>query len=82
MTVVTPNHRPDERSIPRSTGLSSLSAAERHVLDDAAAGLTAKETAIRHAKSLETVKSQRRSILLKLGARNMAHAVKLAMTAV
>jgi DNA-binding CsgD family transcriptional regulator len=65
----------------RTTSVSSLSAAERHVLHDAADGLTAKETALRHAKSLETVKSQRRSILLKLGARNMAHAVKLTMGA-
>jgi DNA-binding CsgD family transcriptional regulator len=80
MAVATPNQWAAERGIRTTTRRSSLSAAERSVLDDAAEGLTARETALRHAKSLETVKAQRRSILLKLGARNMAHAVKLTMS--
>jgi DNA-binding NarL/FixJ family response regulator len=49
------------------------------VLDDAAAGLTIGETAFKRTKSVETVKSQRRSILLKLGARNIAQAVAMTM---
>ena len=42
---------------------------------DAANGMTVIETAASRSKSPETVKTQRRSILLKLGARNMAQAV-------
>jgi DNA-binding CsgD family transcriptional regulator len=54
---------------------SDLSLSERAVLIDASNGMTVIETAARHSKSPETVKTQRRSILLKLGARNMAQAV-------
>jgi DNA-binding CsgD family transcriptional regulator len=56
-----------------------LSPSELEVLEDAANGMTVPETAVRRWKGVETVKTQRRSILLKLGARNMAQAV--AMTA-
>jgi DNA-binding CsgD family transcriptional regulator len=59
---------------PRSD-TSGLSISERGVLDDAASGMTVIETAASRSKSPETVKTQRRSILLKLGARNMAQAV-------
>lgn len=52
-----------------------LTDCELEVLTDAAAGLTTQETARKRVKGVETVKTQRRSILLKLGARNMAHAV-------
>jgi DNA-binding CsgD family transcriptional regulator len=52
-----------------------LSECELDVLTDAAAGLTTVETARKRTKGVETVKTQRRSILLKLGARNMTHAV-------
>ncbi len=45
------------------------------MLEDASNGMTVNETAANRSKSPETVKSQRRSILLKLGARNMAQAV-------
>jgi DNA-binding CsgD family transcriptional regulator len=45
------------------------------VLEDASVGMTVIESAVHRSKSPETVKSQRRSILLKLGARNMAQAV-------
>ena len=54
---------------------SGLSSSERGVLVDAANGMTVIETAASRSKSPETVKTQRRSILLKLGARNMAQAV-------
>jgi DNA-binding CsgD family transcriptional regulator len=57
----------------------TLSPSERAVLDDAALGLTVAETARKRGKSRETVKSQRRSILLKLGARNMPHAIAVVM---
>jgi DNA-binding CsgD family transcriptional regulator len=52
-----------------------LTDCELDVLSDAAAGLTTVETAHKRVKGVETVKTQRRSILLKLGARNMAHAI-------
>jgi DNA-binding NarL/FixJ family response regulator len=54
-----------------------LSACEVDVLRDAAAGLTGEETARHLYKALQTVRTQRRSILLKLGARNMAHAISI-----
>jgi DNA-binding CsgD family transcriptional regulator len=54
-----------------------LTSCELAVLTDAAAGLTTVEKAHKRAKGVETVKTQRRSILLKLGARNMTHAVGL-----
>lgn len=57
--------------------LHVLSPSEQEVLEDAAHGLTVDETASSRSKGAETVKTQRRSILLKLGARNMAHAVAL-----
>jgi DNA-binding CsgD family transcriptional regulator len=55
-----------------------LSATELDILRDAACGLTVAESAATRFKGTETVKSQRRQILLKLGARNMTHAVALA----
>jgi DNA-binding NarL/FixJ family response regulator len=54
-----------------------LTANEREVLVDAAHGLTVDESARVRGKGPETVKTQRASILLKLGARNMVHAVSL-----
>jgi DNA-binding CsgD family transcriptional regulator len=59
---------------------SGLSLSERGVLADAANGMTVIETAASRSKSPETVKTQRRSILLKLGARNMAQAVSMMHT--
>ena len=61
-----------------SPGMYGLSPAEQEILDDAAEGLTVAETARKRLKGVETVKTQRRSILLKLDARNIAHAVSLA----
>jgi DNA-binding NarL/FixJ family response regulator len=57
------------------TPIPGLTPCEIRVLDDAAHGLTVDETADRLHKGAETVKTQRRSILMKLGARNMAQAV-------
>jgi DNA-binding CsgD family transcriptional regulator len=65
----------------RHVDTAALSSSELDVLDDAANGLTAPETALRRGKGVETVKTQRRSILLKLGARNMPHAVAKAIGA-
>jgi DNA-binding NarL/FixJ family response regulator len=56
-----------------------LSRSELDVLEDAANGLTTRQSATSRSKSAETVKSQRTSVLAKLGARNMVQAV--AMTA-
>ncbi|MDQ1435876.1 MAG: Bacterial regulatory protein luxR family [Actinomycetota bacterium] len=56
---------------------SRLSPSEACVLMDAANGLTVKESASAQHKGAETVKSQRRSVMLKLGARNMAQAVAM-----
>jgi DNA-binding NarL/FixJ family response regulator len=55
--------------------LKVLTPTEMDVLTDAANGLTRAESAAKRFKGAETVKTQRRSILLKLGARNMAQAV-------
>ena len=66
----------DEPVAPGPRGdLKVLTAAERDILTDAANGLTRAESAAKRFKGSETVKTQRRSILLKLGARNMAQAV-------
>src|SRR6476469_4359663 len=54
-----------------------LSHSEIEVLDDAAEGMTVLETARSRRKGTETVKTQRRSILIKLGARNMTQAVAM-----
>jgi DNA-binding CsgD family transcriptional regulator len=67
---------PESPSAPAvHNGISGLSLSERGVLIDASNGMTVIETAASRSKSPETVKTQRRSILLKLGARNMAQAV-------
>jgi DNA-binding CsgD family transcriptional regulator len=55
-----------------------LSKQELAVLQAAAEGLSAKETAEKFVKSEHTVIAQRRAIQAKLGARNLAHAISLA----
>jgi DNA-binding NarL/FixJ family response regulator len=60
--------------------LQVLTNTELEVLTDAANGLTRAESAAKRFKGSETVKTQRRSILLKLGARNMAQAVGMTRT--
>jgi DNA-binding NarL/FixJ family response regulator len=65
---------------PRPTAvLPVLSPSETAVLEDAADGLTVQESAKRRLKSPETVKSQRKTLMVKLGARNIANAVAIAM---
>jgi DNA-binding CsgD family transcriptional regulator len=61
----------------QSAYASGLTPSELEVLEDAARGLSVIETGASRTKSPETVKTQRRSILLKLGARNIAHAVAM-----
>lgn len=61
------------------TNLERLTLTEMKMLQDAADGYTAPESAERHYKSLETVKTQRKKVLVKLGARNMSHAVKIGL---
>ena len=56
-----------------------LSERELEVLAAAAGGETMDETAKRLWLSLETVKSHRRNVIAKLGARNLAHAIALAI---
>jgi DNA-binding CsgD family transcriptional regulator len=59
-------------------GLASLTPSELDVLHDASCGMTVIESAGHRSKSPETVKSQRKSIALKLDARNTTHAVGIA----
>jgi DNA-binding CsgD family transcriptional regulator len=58
---------------------ASLTPVEHDVLADAASGLTMVESATLREKGIETVKTQRKNILIKLGARNMAHAVSIGL---
>jgi DNA-binding CsgD family transcriptional regulator len=60
-----------------SPSTAVLTVSELEVLEDAANGLTIAETARRRFKGRQTVKTQRRSILLKLGARNISQAVAI-----
>ena len=63
----------------RSAGLGSLSPSELAVLRAAATGQSVRESARTLGKCPETVKSQRRQVIMKLGVRNMTHAVGVAM---
>ena len=56
---------------------AGLTARELEVLQHAALGRTGAETAALMVIAVETVKSHRRHIVAKLGARNMAHALSL-----
>jgi DNA-binding CsgD family transcriptional regulator len=56
-----------------------LTPSELDVLEDAANGLSARESGILRCKGTETVKSQRGSVLRKIGARSMTHAVALTL---
>jgi DNA-binding CsgD family transcriptional regulator len=57
----------------------ALTRHEREVLNDAGEGLTVRESAKRRGKSSETVKTQRKRIMIKLGARNITQAVAIAL---
>jgi two-component system NarL family response regulator len=56
-----------------------LSERELEVLHAAANGETMEETAARLWLSLETIKSHRRNVIAKLGARNLSHAIALSL---
>jgi DNA-binding CsgD family transcriptional regulator len=56
-----------------------LTAREREILEGAADGETAAQTGARLYLSSETVKSYRKRVIAKLGARNGTHAVALAL---
>ncbi len=58
--------------------VTRLSPSELAVLSTAAHGLTTSESARHLGKGTETVKTQRRQVILKLGARNIANAVAIA----
>jgi LuxR family maltose regulon positive regulatory protein len=62
-----------------SAGIGSLSPGELAVLRAAATGQSVRESARTLGKCPETVKSQRRQVIMKLGVRNMTHAVGVAM---
>jgi DNA-binding NarL/FixJ family response regulator len=57
-----------------------LSPSELDVLRDAAAGLTTGECALKRMKGAQTVKTQRKSVLAKLEARNITQAVGIALS--
>jgi DNA-binding CsgD family transcriptional regulator len=56
-----------------------LTPAELQVLALAAEGLTSRETAVWLGHSVDSVRSHRRSLRIKLGAHNMPHAVALGL---
>lgn len=74
-----PNRRPRNAGFARDRAGEPLSPAELLVLRGIACGLDNAEIGVALAKSEQTVKSQVRSLLLKLEARNRAHAVARAM---
>lgn len=59
----------------RGHGVAGLTPAERQVIEAAALGLSTAATAARLNKTLETVKSQRKLAIARLGAANMTNAV-------
>jgi RNA polymerase sigma factor (sigma-70 family) len=65
------------RGIDQHTDETSLTPKELKVLRLAAEGASSDETAKRLRKAYETVKAQRRAIIAKLCARNMANAVAI-----
>jgi DNA-binding CsgD family transcriptional regulator len=69
----------DTRGASPRSAAAIVTGVEREILADAAAGLTMLESAAKRDKGIETVKSQRRHILTKLHARNMTHAVSIAV---
>jgi RNA polymerase sigma factor (sigma-70 family) len=62
----------------RRPGDSPLTARELDVLRWAARGASARETAARLGRGEQTIASQRKRVIGKLGARNMAHAIAIA----
>jgi DNA-binding CsgD family transcriptional regulator len=70
--------RANALSLDAHDAFTRLSPSELDVLNTAARGLTTTESARHLRKGTETVKTQRRQIILKLGARNIANAVAIA----
>jgi RNA polymerase sigma factor (sigma-70 family) len=66
------------RQEPDGPPLDGLTPSELEVLRGAALGETAEETADRLSKSVDTVKTQRRTALRRLGAKSIAQAVFIA----
>jgi RNA polymerase sigma factor FliA len=64
--------------LPARVGSDALTPPELEVLRAAAEGMSAEETAGRLIKSAGTIRTQRKSVLAKLRARNMAQAVWVA----
>jgi DNA-binding CsgD family transcriptional regulator len=64
--------------VAHDAAFAALSPSELDVLSAAAHGMTTTESARHLGKGTETVKTQRRQVILKLGARNIANAVALA----
>lgn len=62
-----------------ATHLTAITPSEYLVLMDAANGMSVAASAASQFKGQETVKSQRRSIMMKFGANNMTHAVGMAV---
>lgn len=71
----------DEDRWPQRLGGRALTAVEIDVLVGAARGERQLDTARRRGTALDTVKSQRRSIIAKLGARSTANAIAIATEA-
>jgi DNA-binding CsgD family transcriptional regulator len=78
VVAIQPDSTSEARVVPAAVGDTGLTPSELAVLCAAANGLSTTETGRQLGKSPETVKTQRRSILLKLGARNAPQAVYLA----
>lgn len=68
-----------ERLMLRIAGMDELTPRQLEVLQLTAEGMTAEQTAAALGIGLETVKTHRKDILYRLGARNVTHAVSIGM---
>jgi DNA-binding NarL/FixJ family response regulator len=91
MTTTDRGRRPqngDRPHLPSSNGPQwrarahavEVTAADCDLLVDAASGLTIVESASKRGASIDAVKAQRRTLMLKLDARNMTHAIAVALS--
>lgn len=69
---------PDERAAAANTGTSELTGRERDVLAGLRDGLTNRQLAARLGVAEKTVETHKARLYAKLGARNQAHAVRVA----
>lgn len=79
--VLDPEPKPGGQGKPGSSHARALYPAERKYLLDAARGYTAQQTARRHLVSKNTVDTSLKRAKAALGARNITHAVSLALAA-